>query len=214
MNESTSDTTTAKARVALGFALWLVAALAVGASGVLSIDRRGLIPLILLGSTVVLVVLGRGRGPLGVIARNVDPRLLILFHGIRAPIGASFLVLAATDRLDPVFASVAGWGDILVGLTAPLAAAGGMRPGRAWTWVRLAWNALGLADILVVVVIAQSILIASGHPETMAELLTIPWLVIPLFIVPIVFATHGLLFTRLRATRETPTTGFAPAPGT
>ena len=60
----------------------------------------------------------------------------------------------------------------------------------------LVWNAIALADIVAVVATAQWVLFLSGHPETMGALTTFPWSVIPFFVVPIVIATHGLIFAR------------------
>ncbi|MBK8240195.1 MAG: hypothetical protein IPK74_32115 [Deltaproteobacteria bacterium] len=195
---------TARTRVLLGLVLWLALTLVLGASGVLTIERRPLVPLAIASSTIALVLLARRRGALATVAQSIDVRVLILFHAIRAPIGAGFLVLGADGRLDPLFAEVAGWGDIAVGITAVIAAMGGARPVASWTRVRLLWNALGLADILVVLAIAQSILLGSDHPQTMAGLLVMPWPVIPLWVVPLVLATHALSFARLRADAAAP----------
>ncbi len=195
----------ARMRVLLGLVLWLALALVLGASGVLTIERRPLVPLAIASSTIALVLLGRRRGALATVAQSIDVRVLILFHAIRAPIGAGFLALGADGRLDPLFAEVAGWGDIAVGITAVIAAMGGARPSATWMRVRLVWNAFGLADILVVLVIAQSILLGSDHPQTMAGLLVMPWPVIPLWVVPLVLATHALSFARLRAGRPAST---------
>lgn len=202
MNES--STTTARTRVLFGLVLWLALVLVAGASGVLSLERRPLVPLAIACSTIALVVLGLGRGSLASVARTIDVRVLIVFHAVRAPIGAGFLALAAAGRLDPQFASVAGWGDIAVGALAVVAAAGGVRPGATWTRARLVWNAFGLVDILAAVAIAQSIVLASDHPQTMAGLFTMPWPMIPLWVVPLVLASHVLLFVRLRAAAASP----------
>ena len=90
------------------------------------------------------------------------------------------------------------WGDIAVGTGAMVVLLGGARPARAWTRVRAAWNLFGLLDIAIVIVVAQSILMFSDHPQTMGGLIGFPWLLVPLVIVPLVIATHVLLVARLR----------------
>jgi len=184
--------------VAAGLFVWLLTVAAVALLGVLSIERRGLIPLGILGGTIALVGLYLRGGALRAVADAIDIRIPILLHVVRAPVGFGFLVIAARGGLDPVFAEIAGWGDIAVGLSALAVAAGGARVGPGWRRARLAWNLFGLVDILVVLVIAQSILLFSDHPETMGGLIAFPWPFVPLFLVPLVIATHLLLFKRLR----------------
>jgi hypothetical protein len=180
-------------RAILGLSAWAAIALALAASGVLSVERRFLIPPLILGSVAALVVLYARAPSLRALADGVDLRVPILFHVIRAPIGASFLVLMA-DGLDADFARIAGYGDILSGSLAVVAAA--FAHDRARRWVVRGWNALALADILLVVLTAQRILVLSDHPESMALLTRFPMAMIPLFIVPLVIATHLLVFRR------------------
>ena len=61
----------------------------------------------------------------------------------------------------------------------------------------LAAHAVGLLDILAVVVTAQRILLFSGHPETMGALTTIPWSLLPTFLVPLVITTHFAVIARV-----------------
>lgn len=178
--------------------VWFLVVVALAATGAMTIERRALVPLAILGQATAFVVLYRRRGSLHGLAQSIDVRVPILFHALRGPIGVGFLVLAAHGRLDPVFAGIAGWGDLVVGVLALVVALGGARPGRGWTRLRRAWNLLGLVDILVVLGTAQSILFVSDHPETMAGLLTFPWPLVPLAVVPLVLATHLLLIVRLR----------------
>jgi hypothetical protein len=166
---------------------------------VLTFERRALVPLAIIGTTAAFVAIHRRGGALRAVARSIDVRVPIAFHALRALVGVGFLVKAGRGELDPLFASVAGWGDIAVGVSAMLVACGSARPGAAWTRVRAAWNVLGLLDILVAIGTAQYILFASGHPETMAGLVALPWVLIPLVLVPLVLATHLLLIVRLRA---------------
>jgi len=131
----------------------------------------------------------------------VDLRVVLGLHAVRAAAGAAFLALMYAGRLTPEFATIAGWGDIAAGVgalalmplfraTMPLA---GFRR-QALT----AWNAFALADILFVVFTAQRILLVRGDVEGMRGLLDFPGPVLPLFLVPLVLATHVLVFARLK----------------
>ena len=68
------------------------------------------------------------------------------------------------------------------------------RPGARTAY--LAWNVVGLIDIVFVVVNAGRV--AMADPDGMRALLQLPFILLPLFLVPLVIATHLLLFTRLR----------------
>ena len=184
--------------VAIALFAWLAIAVVFAMSGVLTLERRMLVPLAILGTTAALVAIHRRGGALRAVALAIDVRVPILLHAVRAVVGAGFLVMAARGELDPVFARLAGWGDIAVGVTALVVVRGGARPGAAWTRVRAAWNWFGLLDILAVLVTAQSILLFSSHPETMMALVGLPWALVPLVLVPLVIATHLLLIARLR----------------
>ncbi len=58
------------------------------------------------------------------------------------------------------------------------------------------WNALGLADILGVVFSATRLSLA--NPESMRALLRFPMSLVPTFLVPLIIASHLLIFSRLR----------------
>jgi hypothetical protein len=177
----------------LGLALWAVVALAIAGSGVITLERRFLVPVSIVSAVVALVVLYVRSPSLRTLADTVDLRVPILFHTIRAPIGLAFLFLM-TRGLDPDFARIAGYGDILSGVLAFVAAAFvGMPLERR---IVRAWNLIGLVDILAVVVTAQRMILFSDHPETMALLTRFPFAMLPLFIVPLVIATHLLVFRR------------------
>ena len=183
---------------AAGLALWGIVALAASASGLISLERRLLVPIGIALSVATLLTLYFRSPSFRALADGVDLRVPILFHTVRAPIGLGFLVLM-TSGLDAGFARIAGYGDIVSGVLAGLAAVAASRPGaRSRALVRL-WNALALLDILVVVATAQRIILFSGHPESMSTLLRFPFAIIPLFVVPLVIATHLLVFRRTSA---------------
>jgi hypothetical protein len=178
---------------------WASLAVGVSVSGVLASAPPFINPLVIWSSLVAFLVL-RARAPaLRAYLQTVDLRPLVLFHLVRVVAGAGFLVLHQRGQLIGDLALRAGWGDIAVGLTAPLAllALPAHTPARQ-RWVLL-WNVLGLLDILGVIVSAQRLLFFSGTPDALAPLTRFPFSLLPLFIVPLVFITHFTMMARLWA---------------
>lgn len=117
-------------------------------------------------------------------------------------LGAFFLLLLAAGRLPPTFAQAAGWGDVFVGLTAlPLVWAVARRlAGRRM--LLFSWNTVGLLDLLLAV--ALGVGSAPGSPvRFMFEtpdtglMSTLPWFLIPGFLVPLYMLVHLAIFARL-----------------
>ncbi|MFO0682525.1 MAG: hypothetical protein U0234_10760 [Sandaracinus sp.] len=176
------------------FAVWIALATAIGASGLYSLPRRALVPLTIVTLVVAQLVAYRsGVGALRRVADAIDLRWVALFQSVRAPIGATFLLLVSFG-LDATFARVAGYGDLVSGLFALGLAIFAPRHRGVW----LAWSIVGLGDILLVIATAQRILLFSDHPETMSILIGLPGAWLPTFLVPLVVSTHLLVLTRLR----------------
>src|SRR5690606_12113333 len=112
------------------------------------------------------------------------------FHLIRF-IAAYFLYLTARERLPEPFV-YAGWADIAVAVWALVLLATGL--GRS-TASLLVWNIVGLVDILAVVVAAARL--GVREPASIVELTRLPLGLLPTFIVPVIIASHVLLFVRL-----------------
>jgi hypothetical protein len=116
-------------------------------------------------------------------------------------LGVSFLVLHSQGRLPAPFALTAGWGDIAIGLTAPLVAWLVAARGAQARSPLTTWNALGLLDLIVAVslgVIASPALQAGFTGPNSGPMTTLPWLLIPGFLVPTLAASHLAIFYRLR----------------
>ena len=173
--------------------VWLLAATALGAAGAL-VHLLPPWPQVILISLTLLSLVSLWRvGPVRRWATRVDARVFVAFHLTRF-VGIYFLVLYGRGELPYEFAVIGGWGDIIVAMLAiPLIATGPPEGRRRSTY--LAWNVVGLADILFVVATATRL--ALEDPASLAPMLRLPLSLLITFVVPIVIATHIWLFRRL-----------------
>jgi hypothetical protein len=131
--------------------------------------------------------------PIRVWALSIDLRWLVLFHLTRLFAGAYFLVLCRFGQLPCPFARPAGWGDIIVAILA-LAAVGVLRTKFAKALL-LIWNTAGLIDIIFVVFSALRFGLKDW--QSMHALRELPLSLLPTFLVPLIIASHVLIFVRL-----------------
>jgi hypothetical protein len=129
-------------------------------------------------------------------ALNIDLRWLVLFHLTRLFAGAYFLVLCQRGQLPCGFARPAGWGDIIVAVLT-LAVLGAIRTQSAKKLL-LIWNTLGLIDIVFVVSSARRF--GLNDWQSMHALRELPLSLLPTFLVPLIIASHILIFVRLMRT--------------
>jgi hypothetical protein len=181
-------------RVLAALAAWLLVAMAVSAAGVLRAVPPPL-PQLLIVALVAAVLLA-GLAPAGGRRwlRSVPLAWLLAIHLARF-VGFHFLILYRDGRLPYAFAVPGGIGDVVAAFGAVylLARASARSLPR---WQLLAWNAFGLADILFVVATAARLELA--RPGTMSELFGLPLALLPTFVVPLVIATHVVIFWRAR----------------
>jgi hypothetical protein len=176
---------------------WAALAMGVSVSGVLASAPPFINPLVIWSSLVAFLVL-RARAPaLRAYLQTVDLRPLVLFHLVRVVAGVGFLVLHQRGQLIGDLALRAGWGDIAVGLTAPLAVLALSVDTPAGRRGALLWNVLGVLDILMVLAGVQRLLFFSGTPEALAPMTRFPYSLLPLFVVPLVLITHVTVMVRL-----------------
>jgi len=119
--------------------------------------------------------------------------------------GVVFLLLYQQGLLPGVFALPAGWGDFVIGITAPIV---------AWSWrppyphkTFVVWNALGLLDLVMAVTLG---LLASATPvgvlagEVTTRLMgQFPLSLIPTFFVPLLVICHLICLSRVRESART-----------
>jgi hypothetical protein len=135
--------------------------------------------------------------PIRVWALSVGVRGLLLFHVTRLFAGSYFLVLCHRGQLPRGFARPAGWGDIVVAVLA-LAMVGAMRTEFAKPLL-LTWNTIGLIDIIFVVF--NALRFGLQDWQSMHALRKLPLSLLPTFLVPLIIASHVLIFVRLTRAR-------------
>ncbi len=184
--------------VALTVGVWLIVAVAVGATGVIQSLRPPAPQAIVLGLTLVAALLGVTLPGLRSWVMTVDERLLVGFHLTRF-VGVYFLVLYGRGQLPYDFAVLGGWGDIIVATTAlGLIVLSRATSRRGW-WAYSIWNVIGLVDIVFVAATAARLGVTA--PESLRALLRLPLSLLLTWLVPLIIASHALLGLRLAKSR-------------
>ena len=188
---------------------WFALVVTVGASAALDPVRGFGVPA--LGLTVGLPVAALvsaffAFGPIraGMLAAPLPA--LVGVNAIRILPGWLFVLLYAAGKLPAPFAPSAGWGDIFAGVAALPLAWSIIRFGRRVAPLAFAWSVIGIADL--VNAIALGALSAPGPlqtfagPPTSAIMTTLPWLIVPGFLVPSLIFIHVVIVYRLLAKTE------------
>jgi hypothetical protein len=194
---SASDSATSQA-IAIVLLLWFLAVAAVGHAGLLVGSKIPVIGGYIAGTTALLCVLALTIPPLKLWLCDLPLRLLVMLNVLRL-VGVAFIVSAAAPGgLPDTFAQSAGYGDIFSAVTA-LVLAIGFLPAvtRFRRRLLLAWNVLGMADLLVAVGTTISILLSGS--TAMAPLGTAPMVYVAYFFVPLLVFVHLVIFYRLAA---------------
>jgi hypothetical protein len=117
-------------------------------------------------------------------------------------VGAVFLILLSQEQLPAHFALPAGWGDVAIGLAAPLVALALARGVRGARPLGIAWNVLGLLDLVVAIGMGTGFLAPVLAPElgrvpAAAAMGVFPLILVPTFAVPVSVLLHLLALARL-----------------
>jgi hypothetical protein len=186
--------------------LWAAAATVFALAGGPSRAPASALPIVVLGLSIVALVAVKRVPSLrqGLIA--MPTRALLAVHLVRF-IGIAFLVLATQGRLPALFAQRAGWGDIAaaVGAVALLV----WPRDRGFRPALVVWTIFGALDLLVAV--GTATWLNATVPGSMATMLQLPFALVPLWIVPVLFTTHAELLRRARRGELTPPTSEAAA---
>jgi hypothetical protein len=174
--------------------IWLLTALALGASGNVATWRPPVPQFVLVGLTTLVLALFVALPGFRAWLGTLDLGWLVALHLTRF-VGIYFLVLYYRDASLPyAFAVPGGWGDILVA-TLALALLAAARPLNVRRGLVGVWNALGLIDILFVVATATRLALAD--PDSLRPLLHLPLSLLVTFLVPLIIASHVVVFWRL-----------------
>lgn len=190
-------------RIASGLTLWFVLVIILAVTEVLTYQHGAGAPGLGVAVMLPIVILSVSvlRSPsLRRALQTIPLSMLIGVHAIRV-LGVTFLILYVAGRLPAPFAPVAGWGDIMVGLAAGPIAWLVYKHGAAARPMVLVWNILGLLDLIAAIGLGA---VSSPGPLQLiftepgsAIMTTLPWLLIPGFLVPLLASTHLAVFYRL-----------------
>jgi hypothetical protein len=182
--------------VAVLLLTWLGLAAAVGVSGQFQRASAPVVALTVWTLTALVLLTCWKVASIRSWALNVPPRRLVLFHLTRL-VGFYFLFLERRGEMPPAFAVPAGWGDVTVAVLAVVVLVSS--DARNWSFL-LIWNCVGLVDILFVVVAALRIGLQDW--QSMHALRAWPLNLLPTFVVPLIIASHVLIFVRFAARKK------------
>jgi hypothetical protein len=186
----------ARALVATFFSAWLVLVLVLAARGAF-VPAPGAPPLGLLIGLVAPLALFfiayRTIPAMRDLILSADLRLIAAIQAWRWA-GSGFLTLFAYRILPGIFAWPAGLGDMSIGVTAPLVLSALLRrPGFATSRRFIAWNLLGILDLVVAVSIGAVVPLLAPQlygAVTTAPMSQLPLVLIPTYLVPTFLMLH------------------------
>jgi hypothetical protein len=198
------------ALIAGGLVAWLLAAIWLARVELFRAGADGPIPPFIAYGTGLPILIGiafilRSRA-FGRILAAIPQHWLVGVQLYRT-LGIIFLVSYADGLLPGVFAIPAGYGDILVGLSAVFVAYLYAKNGLAARRAVIGWNVLGIADLVVAVTLGTLSspgplhVLSLDNPNVMIS--AYPLVMVPIFAVPLSILLHVCSLTKLsRDARE------------
>ena len=187
--------------VLIGGLVWLALAITIGASGLFALLPPPGPQIIILALTIAAIATTTWVPAVRAWVDILPLRWLVGMHGVRF-VGVVFLVLSAQGALSPIFAARAGGGDIAAAVGALALVASGAPRTSPHRWAYLAWNTFGLLD-LVVAVGTATLVVLRGDIPGMEPIVRLPLVLVPTFFVPLLFASHIVIYRRVAKDRHT-----------
>ena len=119
--------------------------------------------------------------------QSLDPRALTYLQSWRIA-GFMFIALQTYGILPALFASPAGYGDMFIGVTAPLVALKLASPNHKGTFIL--WQWLGIADLVTAVGLGVTDRFIHPQGPPMLAMTVLPLSLIPTFLVPLFLIFH------------------------
>jgi hypothetical protein len=152
---------------------------------------------------IIFLIWSLASQPFRQFLMSLNPRTLTFVQSWRIA-GFVFLVLYAYRILPGEFALPAGWGDIAIGATAPLAALKLANPDHRKSFIF--WQLLGIADLVDAVGMGVSAQLFNPHGISTAPMTVLPMSLIPTFAVPLFLILHFICIAQARQWQESPYT--------
>jgi len=174
--------------------LWLIAALLAAHLGWLLRLPLGALPVLLAALTTLATLACLRLSRLRAWLEQLDPRALVGLHATRLA-AAYFFALEARGILPSAFALPIAWAEIVLAVAAlgvvflPLSE-------RVRSHALVIWNFAGLFHLLIAT--ASAIRLGLTDPSSLRNFAVLPLSLLPTFLVPLLLATHVLLYRRLR----------------
>ncbi len=179
--------------VRIVFWAWFFAAVFAGQQRLLQRLPAPAAQLILFGLTAVLLFAYFRLKPLRDWIDRIDLRSIVLMHASRL-VGIYFLLLYRDGALPYAFAVPGGIGDIVVAVSALLIVFLPLGYERRSRFITI-WNVVGFTDILLVIFTAVRLNLTA--PWSVRALTQLPLCLLPTFLVPLIVATHVVIFVRV-----------------
>jgi len=183
---------------------WFLLALASSLGGVFAATEGPLavaMPIAIAGPILLFALAYAGFEGMRARVLSIDTRILVLVHTWRT-LGLGCLFLYAYDLLPGLFALPAGIGDAVAAVWALVVGVGlygGFRLSRRQL---LAWNSFGAADFVIAVSIGLGLRYEFLDPftggVTTSAMTTLPLVLIPAFVVPLLATTHLIIYLQVK----------------
>jgi hypothetical protein len=139
---------------------------------------------------------------------SLNPRALTAVQSWRI-LGFVFVLLQAYRLLPAVFALPAGYGDMVIGMTATAVAWKLADPSHRTSFTL--WQVLGIADLVNAVGLGTTANLLAPHAPSMVLMTVLPLSLVPIFLVPLFLIFHIICIAQARAWNAASGTTRQPA---